>query len=110
MTTHDEAPLGQELVLSNDQVRVWLDVIAPGEAQPLHTHRAPYLSITLTPTRAEVLEPDGSKRYDVDRAAGEVSWFGPDRVPNTHTMRNVGDAEIRVAIVEVLDAPPPATS
>lgn len=105
MPASDDAPLGQALVLANDQVRVWLDVIAPGDAQPVHTHRSPYLSITLTPSRAEVLEADGSKRYDVDRGAGEVTWFGPDQVPNTHTMRNLGDAEIRVAIIEVLTAP-----
>jgi len=107
MTPADEAPLGQELVLANDQVRVWLDVIAPGEAQPLHTHRSAYLSLTLTPAHAEVLEADGTKRYDVNRAAGEVTWFGPDQVPNTHTMRNVGGAEIRVAVIEVLTPPRP---
>jgi hypothetical protein len=96
-----EEPLGQELLLDNDIVRVWLDVVAPGDAQPVHTHRSPYLSITLTRTRAQVLEPDGSLRYDVDRGAGEATWFGADRIPTTHTMRNVGDEEVRVLIVEV---------
>lgn len=95
--------LGQQLLLANDRVRVWLDVVAPGEAQPVHTHRSPYLSVTLTPTHAQVLEPDGTVRYDVDRPAGEATWFGPDRVPTTHTMRNVGEEEVRVLIVEIPD-------
>jgi hypothetical protein len=95
--------VGEELLLDNEHVRVWTDVVAPGEQQPLHTHRSPYLSITLTPTHAQVLDADGTVRYDVERAAGEATWFGPDQVPTTHTMRNAGDEQIRVVIVEVLD-------
>jgi hypothetical protein len=95
--------VGEELILSNDRVRVWTDVVAPGEQQKVHTHRSPYLSITLTPTKAQVLDADGTVRYDVDRDAGEATWFGPDRTPTTHTMRNVGDEEIRVVLVELLE-------
>ena len=40
--------------------------------------------------------------YDVDREPGDATWFGPERVPVTHTLRNVGPTQIRVAIVEVL--------
>lgn len=95
-------PVGERLLLGNDQVRVWTDVIAPGEQQPMHTHRVPYLSITLTAAKGQVLDADGSVRYDVDRAAGEATWFGPDAVPTTHTLRNTGTEEMRVVIVEIL--------
>ncbi|HET7530609.1 MAG TPA: hypothetical protein VFJ98_06580 [Mycobacteriales bacterium] len=100
-------PIGQELVLANDHVRVWLDVVAPGEEQPVHTHEAPYLSVMLTPARAQVVDGTGTVLYDVDRSPGDATWFGPERVPVTHTLRNVGDAEIRVAIVEVLKGDQP---
>lgn len=96
--------VGERLLLDNDDIRVWEDVIAPGAEQPLHEHRLPYLSVVVTPARAQVLAADGTVRYDVDRQPGEVTWFGPDRVPVTHTMRNIGDAEIRVVIVEVRPA------
>lgn len=100
-----DPPLGERLLVDNDTVRVWLDVVAPGQSQPVHTHRSPYLSVTLTPTRAQVLKPDGTVRYEVDRPAGEATWFGADRVPTTHTMRNTGTVEARVVIVEVLSPP-----
>ena len=99
-----EQPIGQELVLANDDVRVWLDVVEPGGEQPVHTHRTPYLSIMLTAARAQVVDADGTVLYDVERSPGDATWFGSDRVPVTHTLRNIGDAEIRVAIVEVLKA------
>lgn len=102
MPASDDAPLGQALVLANDQVRVWLDVIAPGDAQPVHTHRSPYLSVMLTAADAEVVDGDGNVLYRVNRKVGDATWFGPDRVPVTHTLRNVGTEPIRVLIVEVL--------
>jgi hypothetical protein len=97
-------PVGDELLLANSHVRVWTDVVAPGEQQRVHTHRSPYLSVTLTATRAQVLDADGEVVYDVDRGPGEVTWFGPERVPVTHTLRNVGDDEVRVVVIELLDA------
>lgn len=96
-------PIGQRLVLDNEHVRVWLDIVAPGEEQPVHTHESPYLSVMLTDANAQVVDADGTVLYDVERSPGDATWFGPDRVPVTHTLRNTGDAEIRVAIVEVLD-------
>jgi hypothetical protein len=95
-------PIGDRLVLSNDHVRVWEDVVPPGSEQPVHTHVRPYLSVMLTPARAQVVGADGSVLYDVDRQVGDTTWFGPDRVPVTHTLRNVGDEQIRVLVVEVL--------
>lgn len=98
-----EQPIGERLVLANDHVRVWEDVVAPGAEQPVHTHRTAYLSVMLTAARAQVVDGAGMVLYDVERAAGDTTWFGPERVPVTHTLRNLGDNEIRVVIVEVLD-------
>jgi hypothetical protein len=99
-----EQPIGERMLLANSSVRVWEDVVAPGAEQPVHTHRSPYLSVMVTDAHAQVVGADGTVLYEVERAAGDTTWFGPDRVPVTHTLRNVGDAEIRVVIVEVLDS------
>ena len=98
-----DQPIGEKLVLENDRVRVWQDVVAPGTEQPMHRHCSPYVSVTLTPVVAQVVGESGEVLYDVDRAAGEATWFGTDRVPVTHTLRNLGDDDVRVLIVEVLD-------
>jgi beta-alanine degradation protein BauB len=95
-------PVGEELVLANEHVRVWTEAIAPGHQQNVHTHRTPYLSVMVTGGRAQVLTADGEVLYDVDRPAGAATWFGPDGLPVTHTLRNIGDTEIRVVVVEVL--------
>ena len=97
----DETPIGERLVLANDDIRVWEDVVEPGTQQPVHTHRTPYLSVMLTPAYAEVVDSTGAVIYRVNREVGDVTWFGPDRVPTTHTLRNLGDEPIRVLIVEV---------
>ncbi len=95
-----DQPLGESLMLDVGAVRVWQDRVAPGAEQPTHTHRNPYLSVTVTPVRAQVVDADGEVLYDVERAAGEVRWF--DDVPRTHRLRNVGDSEVVVVVVEVL--------
>ncbi len=97
-----DEPLGEALLLDNGVVRVWQDRVAPGGEQPTHTHRHPYLSVTVTAVRAQVVDADGAVRYDVARGPGEVRWF--DDVPTTHRLRNVGDTEAVVVVVEVLAA------
>jgi hypothetical protein len=92
--------LGERLLLENDRVRVWEDRVAPGESQPVHTHRNPYLSVVVTPVRAEIVDADGAVLYDVDRQPGEVRWF--EEVPVTHSLRNTGDADAVVVVVELL--------
>jgi hypothetical protein len=98
-----DQPLGEELLLDNGVVRVWTDRVAPGGEQPTHTHRNPYLSVTVTPVRAQVVDADGEVLYDVERGPGEVRWF--DEVPRTHRLRNTGDGEAVVVVVEVLGGP-----
>jgi hypothetical protein len=98
-----EEPIGQRLVLADERVRVWEDVVDAHAEQPVHTHRSPYLSIMLTPARAQVVGADGEVLYDVERQPGDVTWFGADRVPVTHTLRNLGSEPIRVIVVEVPD-------
>jgi len=97
-----EQPIGERLVLANDRIRVWEDVVAPGDQQPVHTHRSPYLSVMLTAADAEVVDDTGQVVYRVQRGVGDATWFGADRIPTTHTLRNTGSDDVRVLVVEVL--------
>lgn len=94
--------LGEELLLENDRVRVWQDRVPPGGEQPQHTHRNPYLSVVVRGADGEIVA-DGEVLYEMHRAPGDTRWFGPDRVPVTHSLRNTGDEEIVVVVVELLD-------
>ena len=96
-------PIGDKLLLENDRVRVWEDIVAPGLEQAVHTHAYPYISVMVTPAHGEIVDSEGLVLYAVDREPGETRWFGPDRIPLTHTLRNLGSEEIRVVVIEVLD-------
>jgi hypothetical protein len=96
-------PIGDKLILENDRVRVWEDQVSPGREQAVHTHTSPYLSVMVTPAHAEIVDRDGQVLYAVDREPGETRWFGPDRIPLTHTLRNLGDEDIRIVVIEILD-------
>ena len=98
----DEQAIGERLVLETEQVRIWEDIVEPGTEQAVHTHRNPYVSVMVTPARGQIIGADGSVMYDVDRQPGESRWFGPERMPVTHTLRNTGDSVIRVVVIEVL--------
>lgn len=95
-------PVGEKLVLENEYVRVWEDIVAPGQGQAVHTHTSPYLSVMVTGAHGEIIDREGHVLYAVDREPGETRWFGPDRIPLTHTLRNLGTEEIRIVVIEVL--------
>lgn len=96
-------PIGDKLILENDHVRVWEDIVSPGLEQAVHTHTSPYLSVMVTPAHGEIIDAQGHSLYPVDREVGEARWFGPDRIPLTHTLRNLGSEEIRIVVIEILD-------
>lgn len=97
-------PIGEKLLLENSHVRVWEDVVQPGLEQAVHTHTSPYLSVMITPAHGEIVDQDGTILYQVEREPGATKWFGPDRVPLTHTLRNLGDEVIRIVVIEVLES------
>ena len=100
--------LGERLLLANDQIRVWEDRVPVGGAQALHTHTRPYLSVVIRGALGETVDAEGRRLTSVVREPGDVRFFGPEAVPITHSLRNSGNEEIRVVIVELLEAPVPA--
>lgn len=94
--------LGSSIVLENDSVRVWDDRVAPGGTQHLHTHRRPYLAVVIEGETAETLDAEGQVTRAFQFTPGETYFFGPDALPLTHALKNTGETEISVVIVELL--------
>jgi quercetin dioxygenase-like cupin family protein len=55
-------PIGDKILFENEVVRVWSVTLDPGERQPWHQHRLPYLIVPLTEGRNEMTFDDGRVR------------------------------------------------
>jgi hypothetical protein len=99
------APENHHVLLENDQVRVIQTQVPVGATTPLHTHR--WASVEYVLSTADFIRRDGNGDIVLDTRAAharprplEVLWSGP-RPP--HSIENVGDAELRVLMVELKD-------
>jgi hypothetical protein len=99
------APENHHVLLENDQVRVIETQVPVGATTPVHTHRWPSVEYVLSTT--DFIRRDGDGDIVLDTRAAharpepfEVLWSGP-RPP--HSIENVGDAELRVLMVELKD-------
>jgi catechol 2,3-dioxygenase-like lactoylglutathione lyase family enzyme len=100
------APGNHQLLLENERVRVLLTVIAVGAMTPVHTHRWPSVEYVLSATDFVRRDAGGivlfdTRAADAEPQTSEVLWSGP--FP-PHSLENVGDAELRVIMVELKDA------
>ena len=104
MTDDSLAPIG-DLLFENEHVRVWENVLEPGEESPLHRHDHDYLAVDIEGDRI-VHNPvkDGDfPRMEVDAGApGSVMYL---RGGVTETAINSGATRYRTIIVELLDDP-----
>ena len=97
------APHNHDLVLENERVRVIITHIPPGNLVPLHTHRWPGVAYLLSASHFIRRDQHGNVLLD-SRKSGSLpqtpfaQWLEP--LP-PHTVENVGDAEIRIYIVEL---------
>lgn len=97
--------LGEELLVTNDQVRVWRDHLPPGKAQPIHIHRNPYLAIVIQGGVGQTVTADNTLLDSFDFEPGQALYFGPEMVPVTHSLQNIGDHTLEILIVELLGSP-----
>jgi hypothetical protein len=101
------APGNHQHLLENDRVRVLLTTIPTGATTPVHTHRWPSVEYVITATDFVRRDPDRNVLLDT-RAGGtkpntsDVLWSDP--FP-PHSLENVGDAELRVIMVEIKQSP-----
>ena len=103
MTEESLAPIGK-LLFENEHVRVWDNVLEPGEESRLHRHDHDYLAIDLEGNRL-IHNPvrDGDyPRMEYDVSPGSLMHI---RGGVTETAINVGDTRFRGFIVELLDDP-----
>lgn len=96
------APDYHELVLEDHRVRVIITHILPGKTVPLHTHRWPGVAYLLSASHFIRRDEHGnvlldSRGKDLPKTP-HSQWLEP--LP-PHTVENLGDAEIRIYIVEL---------
>ena len=104
MTEQVLAPVGQEVILENDRVRVWHISLAPGETQPLHHHGLAYVVIAVQGAK-NVIHTAAGERIDVEEETGSVVYREPGQ---THTLTNAGDTVYIGRIVELKTGLDPA--
>jgi len=99
------APEHHEVLLENERVRVLDSRIKPGDTVPVHTHRWASVLYILGTSDFIRYDPEGnvvfdSRSIESSIEAGTVTWSGP---LSAHSVRNVGETEIRVISVELKD-------
>lgn len=96
---------GQRLLYENDRVRIWEEVLEVGEESArLHRHQHQFMPIVVDGGRIELADETGAITATRDLGRGPLDWRSADEVPFVHGGRNVGDAPIRVIVVEDIGA------
>jgi quercetin dioxygenase-like cupin family protein len=99
------APEHHDVLLENERVRVLDSRIKPGDTVPVHTHCWASVLYILGTSDFVRYDTEGTAVFDSRTAAsnlgtGAVTWSPPLRA---HSVKNVGDTEIRVISVELKD-------
>jgi quercetin dioxygenase-like cupin family protein len=97
-------PVGQEILLENDQVRVWHITLQPGETQPLHHHGLPYMVVAVHGTKS-VIHTEAGDQIDIVENTGDVVYRDPGQ---THMLTNVGDTVYIGRIIELKSSVTPS--
>lgn len=89
-------PIGTRLMVANDLVNIWEVSLAPGELQPWHRHRYPYVVVVLEDSRSEITDQYGQV-HAPGSGRGTVV-FDPGGA--VHKLQNIGDARLRDRLIE----------
>jgi predicted metal-dependent enzyme (double-stranded beta helix superfamily) len=89
-------PIGTRLMVSNDLVNIWEVALAPGELQPWHRHRYPYVVVVLEDSRSEITDQYGQV-HAPGSGRGTVV-FDPGGA--VHKLQNIGGARLRDRLIE----------
>lgn len=93
------SPAHVKLLLESDQVRVLEYTLQPGDCDLWHTH-PPKLSYVVEGGQLRITTADG-RSFLAAEASGSANW--KDAI-GLHYVENVGDAVVRVVLVEVKSA------
>jgi predicted metal-dependent enzyme (double-stranded beta helix superfamily) len=100
VTDQELGPVGQEILLENDKVRVWHISLQPGESQPLHHHGLAYVVVAVQGAKNVIHTADGD-RIDVVEETGSIVFREPGQ---THMLTNDGDTVYIGRIIELKSA------
>jgi quercetin dioxygenase-like cupin family protein len=97
------APGFHSILFENDDVRVLVTTIGPGETVPVHTHRWPSVLYILATAHHVRRDGEGNVLGDTRETTGvpergSAVWI-PPMAP--HTVENVDSSEIRLLNVEL---------
>jgi quercetin dioxygenase-like cupin family protein len=81
-------PVGREIVLENEHVRVWEVRLEPGDVQEWHLHEHPYLIIGIEGAENLMEYLDGSEARRMSERPGRVVYRSAGTV---HKLTNVGE-------------------
>lgn len=90
--------VGQDLLYEDDSVRVWGIALEPGDFQPFHFHRHPYVVISVGGDANQVETIFGDTR-DTFEPAGNV--VVRDEKGPVHRLVNVSDTPYRCRLIEI---------
>ena len=90
------------VLFENEEVMVVEVRFAPGAISPLHTHRYPGRVIYVLSGGVLEFTPEGGKPRSAQVVAGKANWFPKE----SHTIRNVGDTEVRAVEIEIKNVGP----
>ena len=101
--------VGTRVMFENDRVRVWDQVIPPGEICEKHVHRSSYFYIVVDGGVIRFVNPDDQSEYrDVQFSGDRVGFHeiapGEEKVDNR--LVSIGGTTYRAIVVELKPAPP----
>lgn len=97
--------IGTRVLFENEHVRVWENVLEPGEESPVHRHGYDYLIVDIDGDRL-IHNPVADAHYgrmEYDVVPGFIEMLMPGGT--TETAINVGKRRYRGILIELLDNP-----
>lgn len=91
-------PIGTELVMEDDRVRIWRITLEPGEEAPWHTHELDYTSIVIEGATLERYNDDGTVDHLEVHPGGIMRIYQGSR---RHALKNIGTTRFSNVIVEI---------
>ncbi|MEM6805031.1 MAG: cupin domain-containing protein [Bacteroidota bacterium] len=93
--------IGEQVVLENEQFKVWTIHLPPNERLPFHIHNTPYLWTVLSRGKARSYFDDGSVKestYEI----GDSMYFEDLNAEEyfVHDLENIGDSTLIFTTIE----------
>ena len=97
--------IGTRVLFENEHVRVWENVLEPGEESPVHRHGYDYLIVDIDGDRLIHNPITGAhyERMEYEVVPGFIEMLMPGGT--TETAINVGERRYRGILIELLDNP-----